>query len=385
MPLHHVHGLISASLSSLVSGSRVICTDGFSTTSFETLIEICAPTWFTGSPAMHRALLEHFKAQSRRPSARHLRFFRSSSAPLPASAIDELEQLFAAPLIETYGLTETASMICANPMPPARRKPGSVGIAFGSEIRIADAEGRDLPVNAHGEIVVRGPSVITSYGGAGAHDSFFGDWLRTGDIGYLDEDGYLFIVGRTKELIKRGGLSVYPAEVDNVLMSHPDVAEAVAFSVAHPTLGEELVAAIVPRAGAQPTRSSLRAFLEKQLSGYKVPTEILVIAEIPKNDTGKILRRAMADSLSGHLQPRAIAAESPAEAALLTAWKQVLGREDFGVTDNVFLLGGDPLRAESVVRRLRLSGGVAVSVKDLLATPMIREQAALVKPNTGAA
>jgi acyl-CoA synthetase (AMP-forming)/AMP-acid ligase II/aryl carrier-like protein len=368
-----------------VSGSRVICTDGFSTTSFETLIEICAPTWFTGSPAMHLALLEHFKAQSRRPSARHLRFFRSSSAPLPASAIDELEQLFAAPLIETYGLTETASMICANPMPPARRKPGSVGIAFGSEIRIADAEGRDLPVNAHGEIVVRGPSVITSYGGAGAHDSFFGDWLRTGDIGYLDEDGYLFIVGRTKELIKRGGLSVYPAEVDNVLMSHPDVAEAVAFSVAHPTLGEELVAAIVPRAGAQPTRSSLRAFLEKQLSGYKVPTEILVIAEIPKNDTGKILRRTMADSLSGHLQPRAIAAESPAEAALLTAWKQVLGREDFGVTDNVFLLGGDPLRAESVVRRLRLSGGVAVSVKDLLATPMIREQAALVKPNTGAA
>jgi acyl-CoA synthetase (AMP-forming)/AMP-acid ligase II len=385
MPLHHVHGLISASLSSLVSGSRVVCTDGFSTKSFEAQLDALKPTWFTGSPAMHLALLEHFKAVSRSPTRGALRFFRSSSAPLPASAIDQLEGLFGAPLIETYGLTETASMICSNPLPPAERKLGSVGIAFGSEIRIADGEGNNVPADAPGEIVVRGPSVISSYGGDGVPDTFFGDWLRTGDLGYLDKDGYLFIVGRTKELIKRGGLSVYPAEVDNVLMSHPDVAEAVAFSVAHPTLGEELVAAIVPCAGAQPTSAALRAYLERQLSGYKVPAEIFVISAIPKNETGKILRRTMATSLASHLEPKNVAPTSAAEAAFLTAWKTVLGREDFGVTDNVFLLGGDPLRAESVASQLDGLGGGLISAKTLLSMPTVRDQASLAHPCLGAA
>jgi acyl-CoA synthetase (AMP-forming)/AMP-acid ligase II len=385
MPLHHVHGLISASLSSLVSGSRVICTDGFSTKSFECLIDTMKPTWFTGSPAMHLALLEHFKSQSTRPAQGSLRFFRSSSAPLPASAIDELEQLFGAPLIETYGLTETASMICSNPLPPAKRKLGSVGFAFGSEIRITDDQGKSLPAHENGEIVVRGPSVIRQYGGGGGSEAFFGDWLRTGDVGYLDEDGYLFIVGRTKELIKRGGLSVYPAEVDNVLMSHPAVAEAVTFSVAHPTLGEELVAAIVPRAGTLPTGLSLRTYLEEQLSGYKVPTAILVIEEIPKNETGKIVRRGMAESLSIHLAPKGVPSETAAEAAVLDAWKVVLGREDFGVTDNVFLLGGDPLRGERVAQQLMTISSAAISVKTLLSTPTVREQAALIARQAGAA
>lgn len=383
MPLHHVHGLISAGISSLLSGSRVICTGNFSTAEFERILEQRKPSWFTASPAMHVAMLEHFKAIGHGPSNKTLRFFRSSSAPLPASAIGELEDLFAAPLVETYGLTETASMICSNPLPPRLRKPGSVGIACGAEIRIADDEGGDLPSNQSGEILVRGPSVITNYGFANNSmpGAFFGDWLRTGDLGYLDEDGYLFIVGRVKELIKRGGLSIYPAEVDNALASHPDVAEAVTFSIPHPTLGEELVAAVVPRARTSPTDGSLRAYVSGQLSTYKVPARILVVSSIPKNETGKIVRRDMSTRLSEHLRPKNIAPRSVMESTLLTVWKDVIGRTDFGVTDNVLLLGGDPLRAARCAEILTSRHGLEVSARDLVENPTIVEQADLLGAN----
>lgn len=379
MPLHHVHGLISASISSLLSGSRVICTDNFSTAEFERILQSRRPSWFTASPAMHLATLEHYKNAGRAPPRGCLRFFRSSSAPLPASAIGELEQLFDAPLVETYGLTETASMICSNPLPPGIRKLGSVGIAFGADIRIGDESGDTLPARGNGEILVRGPSVITHYGVSETPlpKTFFGDWLRTGDVGYMDEDGYLFIVGRTKELIKRGGLSIYPAEVDNALTSHSGVAEAVAFSIPHPTLGEELVAAVVARADASPTDVELRAHVARQLSTYKVPARVLVIAAIPKNETGKILRREMAASLAEHFRPRNVAPRSAVEATLLEVWNRVIDRGDFGVTDNVFLLGADPLRAERCAEILKSAHHLAVSTREIMANPTIEQQAVL--------
>jgi acyl-CoA synthetase (AMP-forming)/AMP-acid ligase II len=379
MPLHHVHGLISASISSLLSGSRVICTDNFFTAEFERILEARRPSWFTASPAMHLATLEHYKNSGRVPPRGCLRFFRSSSAPLPASAIGELERLFDAPLVETYGLTETASMICSNPLPPGVRKPGSVGIAFGAEIRTANESGDTLPAHRNGEILLRGPSVITHYGvgDTPVPDAFFGDWLRTGDVGYMDEDGYLFIVGRTKELIKRGGLSIYPAEVDNALTSHPGVAEAVAFSIPHPTLGEELVAAVVPRAHASPTDAELRAHIARQLSTYKVPARVLVIAAIPKNETGKILRREMSTSLAEHFRPRNVAPRSDVEATLLEVWSGVIDRTDFGVTDNVFLLGADPLRAARCAEILKSTDCHSVSAREIMANPTIEQQAVL--------
>src|SRR5262249_21405778 len=161
------------------------------------------------------------------------------SAPFPASAIAEYEALFGVPLLENYGMTETSSTVCSNLMPPRLRKQGSVGHPIGAEIRIVDAAGRDV-AGGEGEVLVRGPSVITAYAyGEAGPDHFVEGWLRTGDVGRIDDDGCVFILGRTKELIKRGGHSVYPLEVDSAIQSHPEVVEATSFSLEHPTLGEE--------------------------------------------------------------------------------------------------------------------------------------------------
>ena len=369
MPLHHVHGLVSAALSSLLSGSAVCCTDGFDPAGFDAAFRALQPTWFTASPAMHLALREFHEHAGTRPAPGRLRFFRSSSAPLPQSAIAALEALFEAPLIETYGLTETASMVCSNPLPPAIRKPGSVGIAFGSEIRVLAG-----PTEV-GEVAVRGPSVITAYVDGAAAGSFEDGWLLTGDIGRLDQDGYLFLVGRAKEVIKRGGLSVYPAEVDDALAADPAVAEAVTFAVPHPTLGEDVVAAVVVRAGAAADTAGLRAGVAARLSTYKVPSVVLVVPAIPKNETGKVVRRQLAAALAADLAPRRVEPADAAEQALLATWRRVLGRDDIGVTDNLFLFGADPLRAG---RAAEMMPAPAPTLKDMLAAPTVREQARLV-------
>jgi acyl-CoA synthetase (AMP-forming)/AMP-acid ligase II len=377
MPLHHVHGLISAAIASLRAGSAVHCADGFSPAGFDALSRALSPTWFTASPAMHLASREYHEEAGTTPPL-GLRFFRSSSAPLPASAIAALERLFRAPLIETYGLTETASMVCSNLLPPAMRKPGSVGVACGAEIAIVDAAGRRCTPDEDGEIAIRGPSTITAYANGEAADSFRDGWLLTGDLGRMDADGYLYVVGRVKELIKRGGLSVYPAEIDDALAAHPAVAEATSFAVPHSTLGEDVAAAVVLRAGADISEAALRAHVAAALSTYKVPSVILAVSAIPKNETGKIIRRQVAAAFADRLAPKGQKPADTVERALLSVWRAVLDRDDIGVTDNVFLFGADPLRAERAARRIA-SDGWAPTVKDLLAAPTVAEQAALAR------
>ncbi|WP_372387296.1 non-ribosomal peptide synthetase [Xanthomonas axonopodis] len=379
MPLYHVHGLVSASISSLLAGSAIHCTDGFSPASFDAASRALRPTWFTASPAMHLALREFHEHAGSRPPKERLRFFRSSSAPLPPSAIEVLEALFEAPLIETYGLTETASMVCTNPLPPAVRKLGSVGVAVGAEILVVNEARAACAPHEAGEIAIRGSSVIAAYEDNAAPESFFGGWLLTGDLGYLDADGYLFIVGRAKEVIKRGGLSVYPAEVDDALAASPDVAEAVTFSVPHSSLGEEVVAAVVPRAGSSVDSEALRSLVGRRLSTYKVPSVVLVVDAIPKSETGKIVRRQVAAAFADLLLPRSEPPADSTEHSLLSTWREVLGRDDVGVTDNMFLYGADPLRAGRAAELMEASGIWKPTLKDLLAAPTVRQQAALVK------
>jgi acyl-CoA synthetase (AMP-forming)/AMP-acid ligase II len=299
MPLFHIHGLIAAVLSSIAAGGSVICTPGLSGFRFFTWLKDVRPTWYTAVPTMHQALLDlapRFKAVI---AAGRLRFIRSSSASLPPAAMTALEEAFGVPVIEAYGMTEAAHQMASSPLPPARRFAGSVGIAAGPEIAIMDADGALLPTGATGEVVIRGPNVTLGYENnpAANASSFQHGWFRTGDEGVLDADGYLRLTGRLKEIINRAGEKISPIEVDNVLMDHPSVRQAITFAMPSRTFGEDVAAAVVLHEGAQGDAEILRAFAASRLAAFKVPRKIVFLEEIPKGPTGKPQRIGLAERL----------------------------------------------------------------------------------------
>jgi acyl-CoA synthetase (AMP-forming)/AMP-acid ligase II len=231
--------------------------------------------------------------------ANPLRFLRSSSSSIPPQVIAELEAVFGAPLIESYGMTEAAHQMASNPLPPAERKPGTVGRAAGPEMAIMDDAGALLPPGSTGEIVIRGPNVTAGYeNNPKANDeAFTNGWFRTGDQGSMDAEGYLSITGRLKEIINRGGEKVSPREVDEVLMDHAAVAQVVTFAMPHDKLGEDVAAVVVLREGATATERELREFVQARLADYKVPRKIIFMDEIPKGATGKLQRIGLAQKL----------------------------------------------------------------------------------------
>jgi acyl-CoA synthetase (AMP-forming)/AMP-acid ligase II len=235
MPLFHIHGLVGSLLSSLMAGASVVCTPGLSAPNFFRWLEEFRPTWYTAVPTMHQAILARAASNVERIRRSPLRFIRSCSAPLAPQLMREMEDAFGAPVIEAYGMTETAHQIASNPLPPGRRKPGSVGRATGTEVRIADQFGKSLPPGERGEVVVCGPTVSAGYENdvSANRAAFVNGWFRTGDQGYLDADGYLFLTGRFKELINRAGEKISPREIDELLMSHPAVAQAATFPSGH--------------------------------------------------------------------------------------------------------------------------------------------------------
>lgn len=299
MPLFHVHGLVAAVLASLYAGARVICTPGFNALKFFSWLKETRPTWYTAAPAMHQAILARAKHNETIVRRSRLRFIRSASASLPPHVMTDLERTFGCPVIDSYALTEAATQVTANPLPPGNRKPGSVGPPAGPEVAVADAAGRIVPSGKEGEIVIRGPNVIRRYDNNPTADAecFIDGWLRTGDRGWFDEDNYLWITGRLKEMINRGGKKVSPFEVEAVLIEHTAVAQAVAFAIPHHSLGEDVAAAVVLREGATACASELRDFAADRLSGSKVPRKILLLDEIPKSSTGKIQRLGLAMKL----------------------------------------------------------------------------------------
>ncbi|MCK6371769.1 MAG: acyl--CoA ligase [Gammaproteobacteria bacterium] len=299
MPLFHIHGLIAAVLASLSAGASVVCTPGFNALQFYSQLGEVRPTWYTAVPTMHRAILDRAARNAEIIRAARLRFIRSSSASLPPQVMAELEATFGVPVIEAYGMTEAAHQMASNPLPPRTRKPGTVGIAAGPEVAIMDAAGNLLPRHATGEIVIRGPNVTPGYQGNPAANAaaFINGWFRTGDEGVLDEEGYLRITGRLKEIINRGGEKISPREVDEVLLDHPAVAEAICFAVPHEKLGEDIAAAVVLKDGVAVTERELQGFLRGRLADMKVPRRILFLAEIPKGATGKLQRIGLARTL----------------------------------------------------------------------------------------
>jgi acyl-CoA synthetase (AMP-forming)/AMP-acid ligase II len=303
MPLFHIHGLIGATLSSITAGASLVCTRGLLTHRFFEWIDQFQPTWYTAVPTMHQAILASAAASTAIIARRPLRFIRSSSAALAPKLMQEMERVFGAPVIESYGMTEASHQMASNPLPPRARKPGSVGLASGPEVAIMEEKGELLPSGQTGEIVIRGPNITLGYENNPEANAtaFANGWFRTGDHGYLDGEGYLFITGRIKEMINRGGEKIAPREIDEVLMNHPGVRQAVAFAVAHPTLGEDIAAAIVAQDGQTPTEMELREFVARHLPAFKVPSRIVSLNEIPTGPTGKIQRNRLAEQLAKQL------------------------------------------------------------------------------------
>ena len=303
MPLFHIHGLIAGVLAPLAAGSQVFCTPGFNALKFFGWMDESAPTWYTAVPTMHQAIVSR-ASKNQDVIARHpLRFLRSSSSSMPPQVIRELEAVFGAPLIESYGMTEACHQMASNPLPPLVRKPGTVGVAAGPEVAIMAEDGTLLPrgtdLEHTGEIVIRGPNVTAGYENnpkANA-EAFTHGWFRTGDQGVMDADGYISITGRLKEIINRGGEKVSPREVDEILMDHPAVAQVVCFGMPHPKLGEEVAACVVLREGQDVTERELQTFVASRAADYKVPKKILFMAEIPKGATGKLQRIGLSAKL----------------------------------------------------------------------------------------
>lgn len=299
MPLFHIHGLMAGLLAPLSAGGSVYCTPGFNALKFFTWMTDAHPTWYTAVPTMHQSILGRAPRSRDVIAANPLRFIRSSSSALPPQVIRELEEIFGAPVIESYGMTEASHQMASNPLPPRARKPGTVGVAAGPEVGIMGDGGKLLAPNQTGEIVIRGANVTLGYeNNAKANaDAFTNGWFRTGDQGVMDAEGYVAITGRLKEIINRGGEKVSPREVDEVLMDHPAVQQVVTFAVPHSMLGEEVAAAVVLREGTSATEKELREFAGKHLADFKVPRKILFLAEIPKGATGKLQRIGLAQKL----------------------------------------------------------------------------------------
>ena len=387
MPLFHIHGLLAALCASLSAGASLVATPGFDAPHFFQWLVEFQPTWYTAVPTMHQAILARAPEHPAAVAASPLRFIRSSSASLPAQVMAALEQTLHAPVVEAYGMTEAAHQMASNPLPPRARKPRSVGLAAGPEVAIMTEAGPALlPAGAVGEIVIRGPNVTAGYANNSEANAraFSHGWFRTGDQGYLDGDQYLFITGRLKELINRGGEKIAPGAVEEALLDHPAVEQAVAFAVPDARLGEAVAAAVVLRPGASLHETELRRFVALRLADFKVPQRVLILDDLPKGPTGKLQRLGLAEKLALAVTPHRPAAEyappeNEIEELLAELWQSLLLRERVGRHDRFLDLGGDSLLAAQLLARVGQGFGLHLTLFEFFEAATIREQAELIE------
>jgi acyl-coenzyme A synthetase/AMP-(fatty) acid ligase/thioesterase domain-containing protein/acyl carrier protein len=359
MPLFHAHGLYSFGTMWHAGGSQVTLPE-FSVDAFFRLLETLAPTWYTGSYTFHHAISAAAGNHTTAIEKSQLRFIRTASGHLDARIVDELEVIFRAPVITNYGSTE-ASCVCCTPLPPAIAKRGTVGIPVGTEVATMGPDKKFLAPGQRGEVVVHNVTDFSGYeNDASANaECFIDGWFRTGDEGFFDDDGYLTLTGRIKDIINRGGEKITPSEVDEALMAHPDVTDAVTFPVPHATLGQEVAAAVVPAIGADFTDETLTRYLHGRLAPFKVPRRFVIVDEIPKGSTGKIARRDLAEAFGldtgfsvARPQPADDRPATPLEAELQRLWAEALGLDHVGLDEDFFMLGGDSLQAVELFLRI---------------------------------
>jgi len=292
MPLFHVHGIVASTLAPLLSGGTVVVPRRVAPRRFWPQLGAHGVTWYSASPTFHEMLLDGAPADV--PEGARVRFVRSCSSAMRPALARRIEEYLAVPLLEAYGMTEASHEMAANPLPPARRVEGSVGVPTGAEVRIVDGEGNDVEAGQPGEVVIRGPGVTAGYVADAETNAraFFGDWFRTGDQGVL-EDGYLRLVGRLKEIVIRGGENISPLEVEDVLLDHPAVAEAVVYGIPDERYGQVVGSAVVLRDGSA-DEEALRRHCRERLAAFKVPVVVHVVDAIPRTPTGKVQRPRMA-------------------------------------------------------------------------------------------
>tara|TARA_B100000287_G_scaffold419509_1_gene457818 strand:- start:774 stop:2279 length:1506 start_codon:yes stop_codon:yes gene_type:complete len=296
MPLFHIHGLIAVLLSSIESGGSVFASSGFNALKFLDLAKSEKITWYSGVPTMHQAILLRAERNKDLPKQLNLRFIRSSSASLPVAVFEKLNDIFSCPVIEAYGMTEATHQMSSNPLPPKQQKPGFVGMPAGPKICIMNNKNEILKNGETGEICIKGENVTSGYENNQEANkiNFVDGWFKTGDEGYFDEDGYLKISGRLKEIINKGGEKISPLEIDDVLMYHPSVEQAVCFGFKDKMLGEDIAAAIVFKKGKACSELEIKHYAEEKLAKFKIPKKIFFVNEIPKGSTGKLQRIGLA-------------------------------------------------------------------------------------------
>ncbi len=348
----HIGGFVDLLLAPLLSGGCVISAGSFNVERFFSCLERFKPTWFQGVPTTLREACFFAKTHNIDPSRAGLRLIRSVAAALPGSWMEEIENRFQVPIIQTFGLTEASPLITSTGLLPADRKPGSTGKPCGPDVRIMDELGTPLPPLSHGQIAVRGNNIFKGYEGDDeANAACFRDgWFYTGDVGYVDADGFLFLTGRVKELINRGGEKIMPHEIDESLLTHPAIAQAAAFSIPHPTLGEDVGAAVVLKSGETLNESQIREHVSRHLAAFKVPRKIVVLPDLPRCPVGKVRRKevaALAQQLSTsrpYQPPR-----NGLEQCLTDLWAAELDVPRVGIDDDFAELGGDSLTAVRLV------------------------------------
>lgn len=378
MPLFHSHGLLGAAMSTLCAGASIVCARGMDPRRFLRWATELGCTWYTAASTLHQLVVDA-------PGEwEGLRFMRSASGPLPPQVAVALEERFGAPMIEVYGMTE-AYQIAANPLPPGERRLGTVGRPTGTDVAVLGPDGVRRTTGAEGEILVRGPAVFHGYSvPVAANDEAFVDgWFRTGDLGRVSDDGYLTITGRLKEQINRGGEKVAPREVEEALLDHPDVADAMAFAIPDPQLGEEIGIAVVTAPGARVDLATVRGFLAGRIAAHKVPRRVVAVAKIPKTPAGKPQRLRFAQEHAAELaattsrRPSTAAPGGTTEERLATMWQEILGLDAPPVpADQFFDLGGTSLAVMELVVRIEDELGVDLPVLDVLAVPSLAGLAA---------
>jgi acyl-CoA synthetase (AMP-forming)/AMP-acid ligase II/thioesterase domain-containing protein/acyl carrier protein len=379
MPMFHLQGLLSA-LQQLTVGGSVVCAWPFEADRFGAWIAEFQPTWYTGGPALHRTILTLCLENPEILARWRPRFVRSIGSALPPALLSELEGTLRVPVVEGYGLTETGA-VTSTPLQPYAAKAGSAGVRIAPGVEIMDEAGNLLPAGRQGEIVVRGPNVMREYrnNGQATCAAFQGGWFRTGDLGRFDDEGYLFVTGRIKEIINRGGEKILPGEVDRALLAHPAVADAAAFAIPHPGLGEDLAAAVVPRGGMSLDEAALREFLDARLAAYKSPRFLMFVERIPRSASGKVQRWRLAEELAGMQKARASAPTAPRsddERKLAGIWAAALGKPVPGIDDDFFELGGHSLASTIVLAGIEHTFGVKLRDYALMEAPTIRLLAA---------